>query len=183
MKIERQDIITPANVATIVGLGLTLHGAANMDTLQGVVEIGLGRSLDLIDGPLARRFHASRFGAAFDGTADKIGTLAMVAGAYYYDAAPDIVLGGVLVQNVVNAGLTLYAEHKGRDPESSFAGKRGMFFQNLAIGAFALASVLESQSFQNGLEVAGGVVATIGFILGAIGTKGYFQEAFGHKKN
>ena len=183
MKIEREDILTPANVATIVGLGLTLHGAANLDSLQGVAEIGLGRALDLVDGPLARRFHASRFGAALDGTADKIGTIAMVAGAYHYDAAPDVVLAGVLAQNIVNAGLTLYTEHKGRDPESSFAGKRGMFFQNLAIGAFALASVVESQPFQNGLEVAGGIVAAIGFILGAIGTKGYFQDAFGHKKN
>ena len=178
MKIEREDLLTPANVATILGLALTLHGAASLDTVQGVAEVGIGRALDLADGPLARRFHASRFGAALDGTADKIATLGMVVGAYHYDAAPVSLLGYVLLQNAVNAGLTLYAEHKGKDPESSFAGKRGMFFQNVSIASFALANVIDSQGYSNGLESVGVISSGIGIVLGAIGTYGYFKEAF-----
>jgi phosphatidylglycerophosphate synthase len=182
MKIEREDLVTPANVATIVGLAMTLHGAANLDSLQGVIEVGSGRALDLIDGPLARKFHASRFGAALDGTSDKIATAGMLIGAYHYEAAPEALLGYVLLQNVVNAGLTLYAEKKGQNPESSFAGKRGMFFQSLSIAGFALASVVESPTAENGIEIAGTVSAFVGIILGTIGTYGYFKDAMSRTK-
>lgn len=182
MKVEREDLLTPANTATLIGLALTLHGAANLDSLQGVIEVGAGRALDLIDGHLARKFHASRFGAALDGTADKIATVGMLAGAYHYQAAPELFLGYVLAQNIVNAGITLYAEHKGQHPESSPAGKRGMFFQNLAVGAFALASVMESPTIEGGLETAANFTAAIGVILGAIGTWGYFKDAFSRSK-
>jgi phosphatidylglycerophosphate synthase len=181
MKIERRDILTPANAATLIGLIMTIHGSAHLDTLQGVAEIGAGRALDLIDGPLARRFYASRFGAALDGTADKVGTIAIIIGAYHYQAVPDILLGAVLLQNVINAGITLYAEHAGQHPESSFAGKRGMFFQNLAMVVFAFSHLVTSSSARYGLRLTGGVMAVIGFILGAIGTYGYFRDATGKK--
>jgi phosphatidylglycerophosphate synthase len=176
MKVEREDILTPANVTTIIGLALTLHGAANLDSLQGIVEVGIGRGLDLVDGPLARRFHASRFGAALDGTADKLATLALLSGALYYDAVPEVFIGYVFAQNAVNAGLAVYAEHKGLNPESSIAGKRGMFFQNLALGSFALSKVIRPE-WQQSIETVSVMAAGIGIVLGAIGTWGYLKHA------
>jgi phosphatidylglycerophosphate synthase len=182
MKIERGDILTPANAATLIGMGMTLYGAANLNSLEGVTFVLAGRALDLIDGPLARRTHESRFGAALDGTADKIATIGMVAGALYFDAAPVALLGYVFAQNVVNAALTVYAEHKGLHPESSKLGKRGMFFQNLAIGSFALANVIESQRLEQGVETIGLISAVLGVALGAVGTKGYIEAVKRPKK-
>ncbi len=177
MKIEKEDVLTPANVATVLGLVLTLHGAANLDTLQGVIEVGAGRTLDLIDGPLARRFHASRLGAALDGAADKIAMLGLLVGAAHFEAAPLPVIGLVGLHNLANMALTLYSESHGKNPESSNAGKRSIFLENVGLGAFALANVMESPGVQTGLETAAYIAVAVGLAIGAGATSGYLAHA------
>lgn len=181
MKIEKADLLTPANVATMVGLALTLHGAANLDSLQGVVEVGIGRTLDLVDGRLARMYHASRFGAALDGATDKVAIFAILAAAVHYDAAPLPIIGLIGLHNVTNAAVTLYAEKQGKDPESSIEGKQSTFFENAALGAFALANVVASARVESGMEITGFLTAGIGLALGIAATRGYIKNAIHDK--
>lgn len=177
MKIEKEDILTPANLATILGLALTIHGATQLNTVQGVAEIGVGRVLDLLDGPIARATHASRLGAMLDASADKLATFAILASAWHYDVAPKTMIGLIAAQNIINAGISLYAEHHDKNMESSLAGKRAMFLQNLAVGGYALAGVVGSDTIQNGLEATSLVAGVAGLAVGALATYGYLRQA------
>ena len=182
MKIEARDVFTPANAVSLIGLGLTIHGATELNSLQGVIEIGLGRAMDVLDGPIARRTHASRFGAALDAVSDKIAIGALIVGSWQYDTVPKPVIGLIAAQNVISAGISVYAEKQKLDMDSSKDGKHSMFLNILAMGSFALSSVVESAGLERGLEVAGIAAAIGGLTLGTKAIIGYARHTFGHRK-
>jgi phosphatidylglycerophosphate synthase len=141
VNIRRDDILTPANAVSAIGLMLSVHGAANIGRLHGVIEIGLGRLLDVIDGPVARRTHSSRFGAVLDAVFDKLAIAAIAYQAWRYGIAPKALIGFIVVQNLANSAAAIYAEKKNLRFESSTNGKYTILLQNLALGGFALANV------------------------------------------
>lgn len=174
MELNKRDILSPANAISAVGLGLTFLGAANVDSLSGVVMIGAGRTLDLLDGYVARRTHASGLGALVDATFDKVGMAAILIQSYRHEAAPEAVLAVVAAYNVVNAIANVYSDRKGGEAKTSKSGKYGMFGQNVAIGSFALANALGGHT---GLEVAGSA-AFIGSLPSATkASYGYTKQA------
>lgn len=152
MEISKQDVLTPANALSTAGLLLTVVGSANIDKVSGVAMVGVGRALDLADGYVARRTHASEFGAAVDATFDKLAVAAIAVQAWRHDAAPDAVLAAVVTFNIINAVSNVYADRKGFEAKTSIDGKLGMFGQNVAVGAFALANALGDNV---GVEAAG----------------------------
>lgn len=142
MEIGKEDVMSPANAISAVGFGLTVLGTAHVDRLSGVAMIGVGRTLDLVDGYVARRTHTSEFGAVVDATFDKLGMAAILIQGYRHEVAPDAVLGLIAAFNVVNAVANVYTDRKGAEAKTSKSGKYGMFGQNVAIGGFALANAL-----------------------------------------
>ncbi len=179
MKLSREDLATPANAATAIGLLMTLAGALRLNTVHGIALVGIGRALDLVDGPLARKFGSSRFGAALDGTADKIATFAIIAAAFYFQSVPFWVLVYVLLQNIINMAIVAYAEYRKRNPESSLLGKRGMFFQNSALVLFTVSSVLEASSTQSITRNIAIAALTVAVPLSLLGSIGYLRHALG----
>lgn len=75
-------IVSPANVITVLGLGIVIFGLVAILQQQfwiGLVLILIGRLLDVVDGLVAEATHTkSPLGEMFDAVADKIGTILTV---------------------------------------------------------------------------------------------------------
>lgn len=128
---------------------LAVHGAPRIDTFWGLCEVIAARILDLGDGPYARMTGTtSEFGAAVDATIDKIASVAIVASEWNKNIAPKPALAAIVAQNAANAAAT--AVTKIRHPEADLSptrdGKNALFIQNVALGSYAIANLLEEDS-------------------------------------
>lgn len=147
------EIITPANVISAVGLGLSAYGATHIQDVSGVLQYGAGRVLDVIDGPIARRtYPGSRIGAVVDASFDKLAVAFALLEAWNHHAAPEGVIAVMALMNVINAASTVYADRKGTEPVTSKAGKYFMFGYNASFGAYVLGNALGGNT---GLELTG----------------------------
>jgi len=176
VNIRKDDVLTPANAISTIGLILSVHGAANIASLQGVIEIGLGRLLDIVDGSVARRTHSSHFGAIIDAIFDKLSVAAIAYQAWQYDIAPKVLISFIVVQNLINSVIAIYAEKKNLKLESSNEGKYTILLQNLALGGLALVNVLDDNTIVHVIEL---LSLTFGFASYALGTRatfGYFLK-------
>lgn len=153
MKITRQDLLTPANLISFTGLVLTIVGSLHFQTLAGFLGVTFGRILDVLDGPVARRTHTSRFGAVLDATIDKFSILAIVTGLLAYSLAPIPVILYIMIQNGLSSAVIMIASHRHIIVHSSKSGKLNVFFQTATMILFA------------GSEQVTGVLASITVIL------------------
>lgn len=149
MKISRQEVFSVANGMSATGGVLAVHGAPRIDTFWGLCEVIVARILDLGDGPYARKTHTdSEFGATVDATIDKVASFAIVASEWEKSIAPKPALVAIVAQNGVNAVAT--AVTKVRHPEADLSptrdGKNALFIQNVALGSYAIANLLEEDS-------------------------------------
>jgi phosphatidylglycerophosphate synthase len=174
------DIVTPANVITIIGLGLSAHGAAHIYKLSGVIEFGAGRILDLADGFVARRTYESRTGAILDGTVDKIAVAAIVLSALIHKAAPIVVLLIIAAYNLINMVSTIYAELMKAGPKTVRPGKYAMFLQNVALGSFILGNALNHNHIW---DMLGWFVFSISVPVASLASYLYIQSAIKIVKN
>lgn len=174
-EITSKDVLSPANAVSAVGFGLSIHGASRINTVSGVLEMGLGSAGDVLDGPVARRTHTSWFGKFLDATLDKIRIAKMIREAWRQDAAPKLLLGAFAIQNTANAALTLYAEAHDIDLDVKKKGKRSMFLQSLSVGSFALANATENAALEKASKVVAVTSAVGGLVLGAAATKEYYD--------
>jgi phosphatidylglycerophosphate synthase len=174
-EITSKDILSPANAISVAGFGLSVHGASRVNTVCGVLEMGLGSAGDVLDGPVARRTHTSWFGKFLDASLDKVRIAVMVREAWRKGAAPKPLLGAFVVQNAANAVLTTYAEAHGIDLDANKKGKRSMFLQSLSIGSFALGNATERAILEKASKTVGIVSAIGGLALGVAATKEYYD--------
>jgi len=124
MKISRQDLFTPANGLTLLGLGLCGWGAWHLNSLLGVWLVGTGRLLDVFDGHVARRTHTSAFGALLDASADKFAAFFMLIASWHYHTLPSVVLAFIFIQGIVTVIEYFYVSRLDLAPAPSLAGKR-----------------------------------------------------------
>ncbi len=176
MNIRREDIITPANAVSVMGLMLVVAGSLRLDTLPGVILIGTGRLLDIADGYIARRTRTSEFGAALDASLDKLAILVIVTSALWYQAVPWPLLLWVFGQNLVNAMFAIAAWSRGRPLHSSLYGKRTIFLQNLAIGLLLLAHFVPEGAIETFVVGAGVIAGAASVPLGLHATKNYAHQ-------
>ncbi|MFZ1484355.1 MAG: CDP-alcohol phosphatidyltransferase family protein [Candidatus Saccharimonadales bacterium] len=149
MRISSKEVFTVANGMSATGGLLAVHGAPRIDTFWGLCEVIAARILDLGDGPYARKTRTdSEFGATVDATIDKVASFAIVFSEWKKDIAPKPVLAAIVAQNGVNAAATAVA--KARHPEADLSptrdGKNALFIQNVALGSYAIANLLEDGS-------------------------------------
>lgn len=141
MKVTIRDIISPATLLTASGLLFVIAGSIRLHSLTGLELVVLGRFMDLLDGPAARATRATRFGAAFDASADKLSLAAILAAAFYFHMAPPVVLAYIALHNLLNAAAAIRAEHRGKQPHTAISGKLCMFLENIALFAYFLAAL------------------------------------------
>jgi phosphatidylglycerophosphate synthase len=154
--IRTEDILTPANAVTLLGLGLTIVGAARLDTGLGFLLVVIGKLLDIADGRVARRTHTSRFGTVMDTTADKITSLVLLLSAYHFNLVPVAFLLFVFWQHLTVAAITVYATLSGVALRVTAVGRQNMFLNSLAL--FLLIAT----------NFVGGLLQDLSFGLGAI---------------
>lgn len=170
--ITKADVFSIANFVSLVGLSLTIFGALTINSLSGVLILGLGRFIDVFDGIIARRTHTSPFGALVDATCDKIGIAFLVGAVWLAELAPLWLLVYVLVQNIANVFLSGLTAKRGATPAASKYGKYAMFLQNIAIGLYALGNTLDNTVTTNFGLIVG--ITSMYFAIRA--TKGYFEQ-------
>lgn len=183
MKLSSADIVSAPNAISLAGFALAVHGARRLDTSFGLTEVVLGRSLDLVDGHVARMTgQTSELGAATDATLDKFAGLAIIASEWQKDIAPKPVLTAMLTQNVLNSAATAVAAKK--HPESSLApsknGKYAMAAQNLALASYAQAEIIKGShpTTSTVLRYVGHTAALVGVgYFGSKATAEYLKRA------
>jgi phosphatidylglycerophosphate synthase len=182
MEIKPADILTPANAISAAGFALTAFGAAHLGTPLGLAEVGVGRTLDLVDGPVARRTGTSEFGVAVDATLDKLGVGVVMVEAWQQDIMPKSVLVAIAAHNAINAVASVVAawRHPSEPMAPSRSGKYAMAAENVALGGYVLANVLEGNEQVSNLLSGIGAIATLAGVgvLGTHATYGYLRRAF-----
>ncbi|PID32239.1 hypothetical protein CR970_01470 [Candidatus Saccharibacteria bacterium] len=154
MHVPREDILTPANAVTLAGLALTLYGSIHLETALGFWLLVLGRSLDMVDGPVARRTHTSRFGIALDAVADKLSLIPISVALLVYGLAPVIAVWYVVAQNAVVAAYNLVASHRGVRGKPTKSGKLNVFLQMSSLILFAGGSLVSNTMLSTVIAIA-----------------------------
>lgn len=136
---KKEEILTVPNIMTVVGGYLAWQGAEKAGTLPGLVQTGFARSIDTLDGVIARATGAETdFGAILDVTTDKIATSKYLFELYNQNLAPKIVIGSIAVRSAINAAATTIAAK--RSPEQKLrptaSGKLGIAAETLSLLAF-----------------------------------------------
>jgi phosphatidylglycerophosphate synthase len=125
-----KGIVSPANVITVVGLGIVIYGLGLVLQQQfwpGLILLVVGRLLDIADGLVADATQTkSAIGELFDAAADKIGTLLTIvvlilAGITYWWVIVALVLPQVIIPLVI-----LYKKYKGIKVHPTRQGKLSM---------------------------------------------------------
>lgn len=171
MKITKSDVLSPANAVSLIGLSLTIYGSLHINSLSGVLILGLGRFIDIFDGKIARATHVSRFGAAVDATADKIGLAFLVPAIWIAHIAPYWLLIYILAQNALNVFFSALSTARKGHPASSRYGKHAMFIQNISLGFYALGNTINSRAF----TIIGLILGLASIYWAVRATYGYFK--------
>ena len=160
--ISVKDIFTIPNAMSLVGGKLTWDGAENLESVSGLVQVIIGRSIDIADGAVARATgQTSNVGAAVDAVTDKLVTGKLLYEMLKKGAAPKSVIGTIAVLNTINAAATGIAnyrsKHKG-ETRPTTSGKLAMAGETLALSAYASAHTAE----QNGKPRLAKTLGTVG---------------------
>ncbi|MDB5186004.1 MAG: CDP-diacylglycerol--glycerol-3-phosphate 3-phosphatidyltransferase [Candidatus Saccharibacteria bacterium] len=145
MRITLRYVLAPANVITLVGLIITIIGCFKLNTLSGLGLVLIGRSFDLLDGPVARFMNDTRISKFFDPTADKIALTAILLSVLAYGLTPWYIVLYVAFQNVLVAILSVKALKAGKAEGAAISGKLNVFFQTMSILLFIVSHLFTGQ--------------------------------------
>lgn len=174
MNYTARDILTPANAITLAGLLVTLAGSFYLDSTLGLVLVLIGRSLDLVDGPVARATKTTKFSVFFDPTADKIALAGIIAAVIYYDMAPLPVVLYIIAQNLVVSILSIIAQKRQVAVGALIPGKLNLFFQTVAIFLFVIAHIFH-QNWSSIATTGAYIALVLSLPLAILATKSYAQ--------
>lgn len=176
-----RGVVTPANAVSVAGCALAVAGASRMETFGGALAMSVGRSLDIMDGTIARATGTtSPTGEAVDAVLDKAALAVMCCQAIRKNIVPKTVVAAIAAQNAANAAMTLVDRY--RHPTCSGLhvsreGKHAMFAQNLSIGLFCLSEVSAAPTaLRKGLRALGWAAAAAATAKGIQASVGYYAE-------
>ena len=145
-----KDVLTVANLISVAGATLAIHGSEKINTAEGLAECAVGRLADVLDGKVARMTgQTSNFGAALDATTDKIVMAKILYEMNKKELAPKRVLGTVAVLNSINAAATgianLRSDEKA-ETRPTKSGKVGLAMETAALVAYAAAELVDKRT-------------------------------------
>lgn len=176
------NIVTPGNTLSVIGVSLTVIGSNRIDTPLGAGLVIAGRTVDLVDGPVARKTNtASPTGEAIDATGDKIANFKILyEGAKSGTLSPGKV-AFIGAQNIANAAIAIIAKKRGRELHSSKEGKHGTAASGITIGAELVRKQLDEGAFSRFSELLDDASFGVTVELGVRATYDYFKEAFSNE--
>ncbi len=147
-----RDIFTVPNAMSATGAYLTWKGAEQLDTPQGLAKVIVGRSIDAVDGTVARKLgQESNFGATVDAGLDKLVTTKLLWELWKSNAAPKAVLGTIATLSAVNAASTAHVmlTRPGEPIRPTLSGKVAMAGETVALFAHSAAHTAEHTNHPN----------------------------------
>lgn len=140
-KFTKDDVVTPANGITLLGLILVIIGCFYLNELSGLFLVALGRFMDLLDGPVARATGVTRFSIVFDPFTDKIAIAAILFSSLWFGLVPWPVVLFIIFQNLLTIVLALRKYKNKNKIGATILGKLNMFFQTTTVLLFILSSL------------------------------------------
>lgn len=123
-------IVSPANVISLIGLGLVAAGlmeVINQQFWMGLGLLAVGRLLDIVDGAVAEATQTkSPLGELFDAAADKIGTLLTIVALFVANVTYWWVIAALLIPQVIIPIVIYYKRQKGINVHPTRQGKLSM---------------------------------------------------------
>lgn len=157
-------LLTPANVITIIGLGLVIYGLVlilNEHYWTGMIVLAVGRLLDIADGVVADKTGTkSPTGEIFDAAADKIGTILLIVVLVLANITTWWVIAALIIPQILIPIVIFYKKQKGIDVHPSLAGKLSMGLAWIGILGLLILKALGTPAF-----LAIGIYSTIGVSL------------------
>ena len=146
---KAKDAFLPPSLITYTGAFLVSYGSEDLSDPKHVAVVGMGRSLDMVDGAVAGMLEMrTDTGAAIDAIADKIEMLLLAIESWKQNALPKPVIGYILAKNMLHTKLThsIRTNHPNEKFETSKANKIAMLLDNVSTGILLLANSLEKAS-------------------------------------
>ncbi len=143
---KKEEIFTIPNAMTAVGGALTWDGANTLEEPSGFAKVVVGRSLDALDGTVARKTgQTSDFGALLDAGIDKVATAKLVGEMWRRNAAPKGVLSTIALFHAINAGATFFANIRRTTAPTrpTKSGKLAMAAETVSLFAYTGAHTAE----------------------------------------
>lgn len=157
-----KDIFTIPNAITLTGGVLAWRGAEKLDSTRSIALLAGGRSLDVIDGFVARLTgQTSDIGAALDAVGDKLVMIKTLYEMHKQGAAPEAILGTIATLNTVNflaTGITNIRSKEKGETRPTKSGKLAMAGETATLIAYAAAHAAEhsdSPELAKGLRCLG----------------------------
>lgn len=123
-------IVSPANVISLIGLGLVVVGlmeVINQQFWMGLGLLAVGRLLDIVDGAVAEATQTkSPLGELFDAAADKVGTLLTIVALFVANVTYWWVIAALLIPQVIIPIVIYYKRQKGINVHPTRQGKLSM---------------------------------------------------------
>lgn len=145
-----RGIVSPANIITLVGLGIVIYGLGAIfaqQMLVGLVALVIGRLLDIVDGVVAEATHTkSTVGELFDAAVDKIGTLLTVVVLIVADITYWWVIVALILPQIIIPLVILYKKYKGVRVHPTRQGKLSMAAIWGGIAGLLLAKAFDNPS-------------------------------------
>ena len=163
------SIVTPANIITVIGLGIVVYGLIeimNQHFWVGLLMLTAGRLLDIVDGLVAEATHTkSPTGEIFDAAADKVGTLLTIVVLFAANITSWWLIVLLLIPQIIIPFVAFYKKRKGREIHPTRQGKLSMAAAWAAIVGLLLTKALNDSV----------ILATASYVLiGAAVTLGIF---------
>ena len=149
-----------ADAMTLAGAFVTGVGAVNLDKWWGAPVVGLGKVVDLFDGPTSRYFGTEgEGGRILDLEADRVSEAAIVSGLVLHDVVPPYV-------PLIGYGLKVASQAR-KGQERTNAGNAAMILKDVAVGAALLSTVFERDTkphkvLKTSFQVLGGIAIVLG---------------------
>ena len=159
--------VSPANVVTIIGLGIVVYGLIailNEQYWLGLVLLAVGRLLDIVDGVVAEATKTkSPLGEIFDAAADKVGTILTLLILIIGGITNIWILAALIAPQVITPFVALYKKRTNQTIHPTRQGKLSM--ATAWVGIVGLLVVKALNDFQP-LAVAVSIIIVISFALG-----------------
>lgn len=164
------SIVTPANIITVIGLGLVVYGLIlilEQHYWLGLGILAIGRILDVVDGVVANSTGTkSPTGEFMDASVDKIGTLLTIIVLYIAASNQWWAITLILLPQFIIPFVILYKRTKGISVHPTRPGKLSMATAWVGIVGLLVVKAIEGSPLATPLLIFVYVSTILSFALG-----------------
>ena len=178
-------IITPGNAITLVGAAFTFYGLILLTqdvSLGTLLCIAVGRLADVFDGAAAEATGTkSPLGETLDASIDKLLMLTAIVCLLIADFVPVLVLVIIVLQNIVNGTVSLFAKFKKTGIHPTLSGKLSVALSWSLLFLYALPELTNNSTVTISVNLLTPVFILTFLVLALKSSYDYVRFAFNWK--